>query len=174
MLAEMPERSRPRVPELVIVPPVRPLLVATDVTVPRLLVRHTPPTATHPPYGRLIPARVEVAVDDAYVNDTAPANDVEATLVNLFVPEKLLLSARSVDEAAPARDVRKPESLVSCDVASFCQKAAVPLVMRTVDEAPTPFKPVPPFAMVRAEPRVRDPMLARPDAVNAVVEAYGS
>jgi hypothetical protein len=78
----------------VMVPPVRPLLVATDVTVPVLFVRHTPPTATQPPYGRLMPAKVDVAVDDAYVKDTAPANDVEATLVKLFTPLKVLLLVR--------------------------------------------------------------------------------
>ena len=82
LLAVTPERSRPIVPAPVIVPPVIPLLVAIEVTVPALLVRQTPPTATHPPYGRLIPARVEVAVEDAYVKETAPPNDVEAALVN--------------------------------------------------------------------------------------------
>jgi hypothetical protein len=94
LLTVTPVRSRPIVPVLVIVPPVRPLLVATDVTVPVLDVRQTPPTATHPPYGRLMPAKVEVAVDDAYVNDTAPANDVEAALVKLFTPLKVLLLVR--------------------------------------------------------------------------------
>ena len=44
---------------------------------------------------------------------TPPVKVVEAAFVNLFVPEKLLLSARSVDEAAPASDVMKPESLVN-------------------------------------------------------------
>ena len=38
-------KSSPIVPALVIVPPVRPLLVATDVTVPRLAVIHTLLTA---------------------------------------------------------------------------------------------------------------------------------
>ena len=107
LLAETPVRSRPIVPVFVIVPPVRPLFVATEVTVPPDdVVRHVPFTAKHPPYGRLMPARVEVAVEEAYVNETAPANDVEAVFVNLLAPENVLLSASNVDEAAPERDVR--------------------------------------------------------------------
>jgi hypothetical protein len=94
LLAEIPVRSRPIVPELVIVPPVRPWLVATDVTVPPELTKHVPLTAKQPPYGRLMPARVEVAVDEAYVNDRAPANDVEAVLVKLLTPLKVLLLVR--------------------------------------------------------------------------------
>ena len=39
----------------------------------------------------------------------------------------------------------KPLSLVNCDVANFCQNVPAPLVMRTVEEAPTEDKPVPPL-----------------------------
>ena len=60
----------------------------------------------------------------------------------------------------------KPESLVSCDVASFCQKEAVPLVTRTVDEAPTEPRPVPPFAMLRVPVKVRVPEVVIGEPVN--------
>jgi hypothetical protein len=82
------------------------------------------------------------------------------------VPENELLSPSKVDEAAPESDEMNPESLVSCDVASFCQKAAVPLVMSTVDEAPTEPRPVPPFAMLSVPVRVRVPELVIGEPVN--------
>ena len=49
-------------------------------------------------------------------------------------------------------EVKKPESLVSWLVASFCQAAAEPLVMKTVEEAPTAVRPVPPLAIASAVP----------------------
>ena len=67
-------RSRPIVPAPVMVPPVRPLLVATEVTVPFVVPMQVPFTAKHPPYGRLTPARVEVAVEEAEANDRNEEN----------------------------------------------------------------------------------------------------
>src|SRR5882724_4923780 len=57
-------RSNPIEPA-VVTDPVRPLFVLTEVTVPVLLVRQVPPIDTQPPYGRLIPAKVDVAVVEA-------------------------------------------------------------------------------------------------------------
>jgi len=51
-------------------------------------------------------------------------------LVKETTPEKVSLLVK-VEVA-----VRKPESLVNWEVASFCQKAEVPFVVKTVEEAP--------------------------------------
>jgi hypothetical protein len=88
----------------------------TDVTVPAFEVRHVPFTATQPPYGRFTPARVDVAVVEADVADNLPVNVVVPELVNWVRPEKVLLSARSVEEAAPESEVRYPASLVHCEI----------------------------------------------------------
>ena len=75
--------ASPMVPDVVMVPPVRPLLVAIEVTVPLVIVvKHW-----------------FVPVIQTRAASTPPVKVVEAAFVNLFVPEKLLLSARSVDEA---------------------------------------------------------------------------
>lgn len=66
MVFELPsfDRSRPSVPDVVMVPPVKPLFVAMDVTVPFEFLTQVPFTAKHP-FVRLIPlANVEDAVDD--------------------------------------------------------------------------------------------------------------
>ena len=77
-LAEMPVRSRPIVPELVMVPPVRPFPVATEVTVPFVIVvKHW-----EEPERQTLAASIP------------PANVVEAAEVKLFVPEKVLLLVR--------------------------------------------------------------------------------
>ncbi len=82
-----------RVPDVVIAPPVRVRPVVppepdTDVTVPPEFVStmHTPFTATQPPYGRLMPAIVLVAVVDAYVEDIGPARVEEAVDVPMRYP----------------------------------------------------------------------------------------
>jgi hypothetical protein len=113
-----------------------------------------------------MPARVEVAVDEAYVKETGPAKEVEAALVKETTPEKVSLLVK-VEVA-----VRKPESLVNWEVASFCQKAEVPFVVKTVEEAPIEERPVPPFAIERSFVKESVPpyMLV---AERAVVEAYG-
>ena len=122
-----------------------------------------PPTAKQPPYGRLMPARVEVAVDEAYVKETGPAKEVEAALVKETTPEKVSLFVK-VEVA-----VRKPESLVNWEVASFCQKAEVPFVVKTVEEAPVAERPVPPLAIVRSLVRFRVFIEAVPVAVRPAI-----
>jgi hypothetical protein len=65
LLAEIPVRSSPIVPEVVIVPPVRPLLVATDVTVPEVwLLRHLVVPVTQILAASMPPAKVEEAVPE--------------------------------------------------------------------------------------------------------------
>ena len=49
-------------------------------------------------------------------------------------------------------EVMNPESLVSCEVASLFHCITVPLVVMTVEEAPTVVRPVPPLAMGSAVP----------------------
>jgi hypothetical protein len=146
-LAEMPERSRPMFPEEVTVP-VRPLFPATEVTVPpEEETRQVPFTMTQPPVNWMPLAKVEEALVAVTLRALAwrPfVNVVVPAFVNLFKPPKVLLSPSKVEEAAPARELMKPESLTSWLVASFCQKAAEPFVVKTVEEAPIEERPVPP------------------------------
>ena len=135
LLADMPERSRPIVPAPVMVPPVRPLLVAIEVTVPVLDVRQTPPTATQPPYGRLMPAIVDVAVVEADVNESGPAKDEVAVPETVSVPVAVRLAIDTLPENRP---------LPWTERAKFVEGVLVPRPKEPVDLTvkKSPFIPV--------------------------------
>ena len=65
---------------------------------PPLVLKHTPAIATQPPYGRLMPAIVEVAVVDADVNESGDENEDVAVPVTVNVPVAIKLARDRLPE----------------------------------------------------------------------------
>jgi hypothetical protein len=171
LLAEIPVRSSPIVPEVVIVPPVRPLLVATDVTVPEVwLLRHLVVPVTQILAASMPPAKVEEAVEVEKIAPTVRFGVPVATkLVPFQVMRAFVARPDEFTEAWPAEYERPlPKVVVAVHVGTPFRRArtwpAVPADVVARAFVPLPYMrapawmldhPVPPFATVRSFVRLR-------------------
>ena len=107
---ENPVVLRPSVPDVVIVPPVNPLLVATDVTVPDpppLPLTHTPAIEKHPVRTFMPDPKVEVAfwLSEIVLLPVLPsANVVPGVLVPMPISPLLVIVSADTEEVAYRSD----------------------------------------------------------------------
>ncbi len=95
--------------------------VSCDVNIVDVANEYVEPLAPTPrkPDVRLgsVSVPIEDRVDDEYANDPSVVDELENVdrALNVLAPEKVFASLSSVDDAAPASDVRNPASLLNHD-----------------------------------------------------------
>lgn len=157
-LVESPAVLSPMVPDVVMVPPVRPLFVAIEVTVPEFCVRQLPLIAKHPAV-RLSPFdAVDVAVVPVRLRYVA---EIPFANVDVPCPAPTVMAPANVDVAEVEVATKLLAVIVPYDV-SAPLKSPVPATPRVV---PGVVVPIPKFPAIYAFPVVvAPPDIVRPPA----------